>query len=117
LSFEDADALAAILPGGQLFDSMFAFYLHASTLFKSASLVDHDVHFARLALSNAPPDWDTTDLWSAIIRGMTDLGYWDEAYAALMSTPRDSLYVVQIHAFFCVNNILFMAGAANVLDI
>jgi hypothetical protein len=46
LSFEDADALAAVLPRSQLFDSMFGFYLHTSSLFKSASLTDHDVHFA-----------------------------------------------------------------------
>ncbi len=91
LSFEDADALAAVLPGGQLFDSMFGFYLHASSLFKSASLTDHDVHFCRLAISNAPPEWDTNDLWSTVIRGTTDLGYWDEAYAALMATPHDML--------------------------
>ena len=91
LSFEDADALAAVLPGGQLFDSMFGFYLHASSLFKSASFTDHDVHFCRLAISNAPPDWDTNDLWSTVIRGATDLGYWDEAYAALMATPHDML--------------------------
>ena len=94
LSFEDADALAAVLPGGQFFDSMFGFYLHASSLFKSASLTDHDVHFARLAISNAPPDWDTNDLWSTVIRGATDLGYWDEAYAALMATPHDMLLVI-----------------------
>jgi nuclear pore complex protein Nup160 len=93
LSFEDADALAAVLPGSQLFDSMFGFYLHASSLFKSASLTDHDVHFARLAISNAPPEWDTNDLWSTVIRGATDLGYWDEAYAALMATPHDILLV------------------------
>jgi nuclear pore complex protein Nup160 len=91
LSFEDADALAAVLPGGQLFDSMFGFYLHASSLFKSASFIDHDVHFCRLAISNAPPDWDTNDLWSTVIRGATDLGYWDEAYAAMMATPHDML--------------------------
>jgi nuclear pore complex protein Nup160 len=91
LSFEDADALAAVLPGARLFDSMFGFYLHASSLFKSASLTDHDVHFARLALSNAPLDWDTSDLWSTVIRGATDLGYWDEAYATLMATPHDML--------------------------
>jgi len=94
LSFEDADALAAVLPGGQFFDSMFGFYLHASSLFKSASLTDHDVHFARLAISNAPSDWDTNDLWSTVIRGATDLGYWDEAYAALMATPHDMLLVI-----------------------
>jgi nuclear pore complex protein Nup160 len=94
LSFEDADALAAVLPGGQFFDSIFGFYLHASSLFKSASLTDHDIHFARLAISNAPPDWDTNDLWSTIIRGATDLGYWDDAYAALMATPHDMLLVI-----------------------
>ena len=91
LSFEDADALAAVLPGGQLFDSMFGFYLHASSLFKSASFTDHDVHFARLAISNAPPEWDTNDLWNTVIRGATDLGHWDEAYATLMVTPHDTL--------------------------
>lgn len=99
LSFEDADALAAVLPGGQLFDSMFGFYLHASSLFKSASFTDHDVHFARLAISNAPPDWDTNDLWSTTIRGTTDLGYWDEAYAALMATPHDMLFVIIMNYF------------------
>ncbi|KAI9510623.1 nucleoporin Nup120/160-domain-containing protein [Russula earlei] len=91
LSFEDADALAAVLPGGQLFDSVFGLCLHASSLFKSASHTDHDVHFSRLAISNAPPEWDTTDLWNTIIRGATDLEYWDEAYAALMATPHDIL--------------------------
>jgi nuclear pore complex protein Nup160 len=44
-----------------------------------------------LAISNAPPEWDTNDLWSTVIRGTTDLGYWDEAYAALMATPHDML--------------------------
>ncbi|KAF8266642.1 nucleoporin Nup120/160-domain-containing protein [Lactarius quietus] len=91
LSFEDADALAAVLPGGRLFDSTFGFYLHAATLFKTASLTDHEIHFAHLALSNAPPDWNTTDLWNAVIKGATDLGYWDNAYAALMSTPHELL--------------------------
>jgi nuclear pore complex protein Nup160 len=109
LSFEDADALAAVLPGGQLFDSMFGFYLHASSLFKSVSLTDRDVHFAKLAIPNAPPDWDTNDLWSTVIRGATDLGYWDEAYAALMTTPHDMLFVI-MHEGFLPNLRIFVGG-------
>ncbi|KAH9036608.1 nucleoporin Nup120/160-domain-containing protein [Lactarius pseudohatsudake] len=91
LSFEDADALAAALPGGRIFDSTFGFYLHVSTLFKATSLIDHEIRFAQLALSNAPPDWNTTDLWNTVIKGATDLGYWDDAYAGLMSTPHELL--------------------------
>ncbi|KAH8990090.1 nucleoporin Nup120/160-domain-containing protein [Lactarius akahatsu] len=91
LSFEDADALAAVLPGGRIFDSTFGFYLHVSTLFKATSLIDHEIRFAQLALSNAPPDWNTADLWNTVIKGATDLGYWDDAYAALMSTPHELL--------------------------
>ncbi|KAI0317893.1 hypothetical protein OF83DRAFT_1171570 [Amylostereum chailletii] len=91
LLFEDADALAAVLPGAQLFDSDFEFYLHVSALFKASSLVDHEVPFPRLALSVAPADWDTLDLWHAIIKGSLDLGYWDDAYSALMATPHDRL--------------------------
>ncbi|KAH9005802.1 nucleoporin Nup120/160-domain-containing protein [Lactarius hatsudake] len=91
LSFEDADALAAVLPGGRIFDSTFGFYLHVSTLFKATSLIDHEIRFAQLALSNAPSDWNTADLWNTVIKGATDLGYWDHAYAALMSTPHELL--------------------------
>jgi nuclear pore complex protein Nup160 len=47
-----------------------------------------------LALSNAPPEWNTTDLWNTVIKGATDLGYWDDAYAALMSTPHELLLVL-----------------------
>ncbi|KAI0038000.1 hypothetical protein FA95DRAFT_1684755 [Auriscalpium vulgare] len=91
ISFEDAEALSAVLPGAQLFDSIFGFYLHASSLFKSAGLVDYEVHFSRLALSVAPPSWDSTDLWYSIIKGKTDLGYWDDAYSSLMAAPSEKL--------------------------
>lgn len=87
LSIEDSEALQAVLPGGLLFDSEFGFYLHASSLFKGAGLVDHEVYFAKLALSLAPSDWDTTELWYAIIKGSTDLGYWDDAYSGIVTTP------------------------------
>jgi len=63
-------------------------------VFKSASLTDH-VHFARLAISNVPPDWCINDLWGTIIRGTTDLGYWDDkVYAMLMVTLHNMLLVI-----------------------
>jgi nuclear pore complex protein Nup160 len=117
LSFEDADALAAVLPGGRLFDSPFGFYLHASALFKAASLIDHEIHFAQLALSNAPPDWNTTDLWNTVIKGATDMGYWDDAYAALMSTPHELLSVVVVSLrSSAFRRLTIFAGGATVLS-
>lgn len=92
LSSEDADALASVLPGSQLFDSDFGFFLHTASLFKAAFLTEHEVHFSRLALTVAPEDWETIDLWYSIIKGSIDLGYYDDAYAALMATPHQRLY-------------------------
>ena len=88
---EDLDALACVLPNGQLFDSDFGFYLHVYNLFQNAGLVDRGVPFARLALSTAPAGWDNRDLWHAVIKGSIDLGDWDNAYSALMMTPYDRL--------------------------
>ncbi|KAI0063071.1 hypothetical protein BV25DRAFT_1907210 [Artomyces pyxidatus] len=91
LSYEDEEALGAVLPNTRMFDSYFGFYLHAASLFKGAGLTDYEVHFSRLALSVVWPDWDTTDLWNSVIRGSAELAYWDDAYAALMTTPHDEL--------------------------
>jgi len=43
-------------------------------------------------LAVAPEDWETIDLWYSIIKGSIDLGYYDDAYAALMATPHQRLY-------------------------
>jgi len=91
LSLEDEGALALVLPGGELLDSEFAFYFFVSSLFKSASQVHHEVLFSQLALSVAPPNWDCTPLWQSVIRGNTDLGLYDDAYASLIATPCDKL--------------------------
>ncbi|KAF8227965.1 hypothetical protein L208DRAFT_1490549 [Tricholoma matsutake] len=90
LSFEDQDALASVLPGAELFDSSFSFYLHASNVFKMSSLVYHEVQFAQLALAVAPPE-DTSTLWVNIIKGYTDLVMYEDAYASLMSNPYERL--------------------------
>jgi nuclear pore complex protein Nup160 len=95
LSFEDQDTLASVLPGAELFDSTFSFYLHASNIFKMSSLVYHEVLFAQLAIAAAPSE-DTSGLWSNVIKGYTDLAMYEDAYAYLMSTPYEKLYVVAV---------------------
>lgn len=98
LSFEDREALAAVLPGTELFESEFDFYLHASSLFKAASSTSHETMFSQLSLAVAPPGIDTTSLWHGLIKGLTDLGLYEDAYAALISTPYDRLYVGIFHS-------------------
>ncbi|CCM04030.1 uncharacterized protein FIBRA_06187 [Fibroporia radiculosa] len=88
---DDEKALASILPGGQLFNSEFDYYLHAASLSKTVGAVSQEVFFTQRAVSVAPPDVDTTTLWHVIIRGLTDLGLYEDAYAALVSTPYNRL--------------------------
>jgi nuclear pore complex protein Nup160 len=49
--------------------------------------------FSQLALSVAPPDTDTTGLWTNVIKGNIALGLFDDAYAALIVSPYEKLYV------------------------
>jgi nuclear pore complex protein Nup160 len=93
LSAEDNEALASVLPGAEIFYSDYAFYLHAASLFKSGSLVCHDVHFSQLALSVAHSEADVVDLWHSVIKGQIDLALYEEAYASLIACPHDKLYV------------------------
>ena len=90
---EDEDALSVVLPGGELFDTEFAFYVHISSLFKVSLQVHHEVLFSQLALSVVPEDVDCTDVWHNVIKGNIELRLYDEAYAALMTTPYDKLCV------------------------
>ncbi|OCH95867.1 hypothetical protein OBBRIDRAFT_744376 [Obba rivulosa] len=91
LSFEDHEAFAAVLPGAQSFDSEFGFYIHAASLFKAASVTTYEVSFSQLAVSIAPSGADTTDIWHGIIRGLTDLGLFEDACTALVSTAYERL--------------------------
>jgi len=91
---EDNEALAGVLPGAEIFYSDYTFYLHAASLFKSGSLVCHDVHFSQLALSVAHPEADTAGLWHSIIKGHIDLALYEDAYASLIACPYDKLYVL-----------------------
>jgi nuclear pore complex protein Nup160 len=88
---EDHEALAGVLPGAETFYSDYAFYIHASSLFKSSSLVCHDVRFSQLALSVALPEAETADLWYSVIKGYIDLALYEDAYASLITCPHDKL--------------------------
>lgn len=96
LSPEDAETLSSILPGAVLFDSEFTFYIHASAIFRSNGLTQQEVSFIRLALSIVPGDIDTSELWFSLIRGYIDLGYYEDAYSAIIATPYDSVYVPRL---------------------
>lgn len=91
LSFEDAETLSAVLPGKTLHDSEFIFYLEASSIFRENGLTQHEVGFLQLALSVAPPGINAPDLWYGLIRGRIDLGFWEEAYSAIIATPFNSV--------------------------
>ncbi|KAI6004184.1 nucleoporin Nup120/160-domain-containing protein [Pisolithus albus] len=91
LSFEDAETLSAVLPGKALHQSGFTFYLEASSIFREKGLTQHEVGFLQLALSVASPETNIPDLWYGLIRGYIDLGFWQEAYSAMIATPFDSV--------------------------
>ncbi|KAF5387735.1 hypothetical protein D9615_000062 [Tricholomella constricta] len=91
LSAEDQETLARILPATELLDSQYFFYIHVSNLFKLSSWVFHEVLFAQLAISAAPPGADTSSIWATVINGLTDLALYEDAYAALMSGPYEKL--------------------------
>ena len=91
-----------MLPGEDLFPTQFEFYLHASDLFKAALSTYHDVFFTQLALSCAPPEYNTTTLWHNVIKGLTDLGQYEDAYTALISAPYERLYVFRAAFSQCV---------------
>ncbi|KAF8639895.1 hypothetical protein AX17_001147 [Amanita inopinata Kibby_2008] len=91
VSPEDQEALAAVLPAAECFNSEFTFYSHAAELFRQNNLVNHEVRFARLAISAAPGNTDTSSLWLNVIKGYTELGMYESAYTSLMSSPYDKL--------------------------
>jgi nuclear pore complex protein Nup160 len=63
-------------------------------VFKSASRVQEEVLFAQSAISVAPAAVDTTPLWYIVIKGLSELALYEDAYATLMSTPYDRLYEI-----------------------
>ncbi|KAI0079746.1 hypothetical protein K474DRAFT_1658839 [Panus rudis PR-1116 ss-1] len=91
LSYEDRDALEAVLPSGVAIASIASYYHHISALFKNAGVVTYEILFSQSALANAPTDTNTTSLWYTVVRGFIDLGMYHEAYNALASLPSEKL--------------------------
>ncbi|KAI8984997.1 nucleoporin Nup120/160-domain-containing protein [Trametes punicea] len=110
LSPDDQEALAVVLPGEKLFSAQFDFYLHVSDLFKSALTTYHDVFFTQLALSVAPPGIDTMALWHSVVKGLTDLGQYEDAYTALMSARYERLKRE------CISQLLYRMCEENAVD-
>ncbi|KAI5981016.1 hypothetical protein EDD15DRAFT_2204738 [Pisolithus albus] len=61
----------------------------ASSIFREKGLTQHEVGFLQLALSVASPETNIPDLWYGLIHGYIDLGFWEEAYSAMIATPFD----------------------------
>ncbi|TDL29800.1 hypothetical protein BD410DRAFT_817789 [Rickenella mellea] len=110
LSAEDIEALTSVLPGAQLFPSEFAFYLHVAELFRSQSLISNEITFTKLALEVSPAGVDVAALWATIIKGYTDLGLYEDAYAAIIVTPHDK---IKQH---CVEQLVFKMCEDDVID-
>ncbi|KAI0643699.1 nucleoporin Nup120/160-domain-containing protein [Trametes meyenii] len=110
LSYDDQEALAVVLPGEKLFATQFDFYLHVADLFKAAQTTYHDVFFTQLALSVAPPGLDTLALWHGIVKGLTDLGQYEDAYTALVSSPYERLKRE------CTSQLLYRMCEENAVD-
>ncbi|KAI5985353.1 nucleoporin Nup120/160-domain-containing protein [Pisolithus albus] len=75
------ETLSAVLPGKALHQSGFT----------EKGLTQHEVGFLQLALSVASPETNIPDLWYGLIRGYIDLGFWEEAYSAMIATPFDGV--------------------------
>ncbi|KAI0334875.1 hypothetical protein GY45DRAFT_1317953 [Cubamyces sp. BRFM 1775] len=110
LAGEDQQALAGVLPSEKLFPTQFDFYLHVADLFKAALSTYHDVSFTQLALSVAPPGLDTMALWHSVIKGLTDLGRYEDAYTALVSAPYERLKRE------CTSQLLYRMCEENAVD-
>lgn len=68
--------------------------MHVAGLFKARALVEHEIQFTQLAISTAPQDSDTSGLWHTVIKGYTDLGWFEDAYASWVATPYEKLFVI-----------------------
>jgi hypothetical protein len=93
LTLEDSDALASVLPTAQPMNSQFAFYLFAADLFRNHH-VQQEIHFSQLAIQLAPHGAETMQLWNAVVKGLTDLALYEDAYAGVMAMPFEKQFVV-----------------------
>lgn len=87
-----------MLPSGHPIDSQYSFYLFAADLFRN-SFLHYEVVFSQLALQVAPAGSDTSPVWSTVVKGLMDLGSYEDAYASIMATPFDKQFVYFFDVF------------------
>jgi nuclear pore complex protein Nup160 len=97
LTLEDSDALASVLPSAQPMSSQFEFYLFVADLFRNHN-IHQEIHFSQLAIQVAPHGTETIQLWNAVVKGLTDLALYEDAYAAVMAMPFEKQFVVSFVA-------------------
>ncbi|KIY45981.1 hypothetical protein FISHEDRAFT_76214 [Fistulina hepatica ATCC 64428] len=85
LSPTDRAALEALL-GPQKASSQYMFYAHCHQILDKVATVQA-VHFAEAAISVAPSNDDTVDLWRSVCAGYIDLGYYEDACLAMVASP------------------------------
>jgi hypothetical protein len=94
ISRDDADALAAVLPDAEVFESDFHFYAHIADVFAKAYETYWEVYFIQTALTVlSEPRYDASPLWFRLIRGYIDLAQYDDAYSAIMAAPHEDMCV------------------------
>jgi len=97
MTLEDSSALATVLPNSQVMDSEYNYYLFAAELFRN-EYVYHEVKFSKLALQVSPAGVDTGPLWKTIVKGLADLGLYEEAYATFMQISSEVLFVLVLNS-------------------
>jgi nuclear pore complex protein Nup160 len=93
MTLEDSNAFATVLPNSQIMDSEYNYYLFVAGLFRH-EYVYYEVKFSKLALQVSPAGVDTGPLWKTIVKGLGDLGLYEEAYATLMQISSEILFVL-----------------------
>lgn len=109
MTLEDSTALATVLPNSQAMDSEYNFYLFAAEIFRH-EFVCHEVKFSKLALQVCPPGVDTAPLWKTIVKGLADLGLYEESYATLMQIPPERLFVLALNSVALISHLYILEG-------
>ena len=91
LSDADRDALASVLPSGDLLHSECEYFLHAAEIFRNHNLISHEISFTRFAISTWPEGEALNEVsitsWASVIKGHADLGLYEDAYCSLIASP------------------------------
>ncbi|KDR83495.1 hypothetical protein GALMADRAFT_55353 [Galerina marginata CBS 339.88] len=86
LTLEDSEALVSVLPSPHPMGSQYSFYLYAADLFRN-TFIHHEVQFSKLAIQVAPAGAEIAPLWNTVVKGLTELALYEDAYGSVMAMP------------------------------